>query len=37
MAAFSVFNPIHSRQDTLDGGSDRRKAATCIQGSTSAE
>jgi hypothetical protein len=31
LVAFSVFNPIHSRYDSLDGGSARRKAATYIQ------
>jgi hypothetical protein len=28
LTAFSVFDPIHSRYDSLDGGSARRKAAT---------
>jgi hypothetical protein len=28
---FQFLNPIHSRQDSLEGGSARRKAATYIQ------
>jgi hypothetical protein len=30
-------DPIHSRQDSLDGGSARRKAATCTQDNTDTE
>jgi hypothetical protein len=28
---FQILNPIHSRQDSLDGGSARRKVATYTQ------
>jgi hypothetical protein len=28
---FQFLNPIHSQWDSLDGGSDRRKAATYTQ------
>jgi hypothetical protein len=31
MVTFSVFNPIQSRQESLDGGSVRRKAAPYTQ------
>jgi hypothetical protein len=31
LAAFSVSETIHSRQDPLDGGAARFKAATCTQ------
>jgi hypothetical protein len=34
---FQFLNPIHSRQDSLDGGSARRKAATYIQNNTNTE
>jgi hypothetical protein len=34
---FSVFNPIHSRQNSLDGGSARRKGATYTQNNTNTE
>jgi hypothetical protein len=37
LAAFSFLNPIHSRQDSLDGGSARRKAATYTQINTNTE
>jgi hypothetical protein len=37
-AAFSVSWPfLHSRQDSLNGGSALRKAATCSQDSTNTE
>jgi hypothetical protein len=29
--SFKFINPIHSRQDSLDGGSARRKASTYTQ------
>jgi hypothetical protein len=32
---FQFLNPIHSRQDSLDGGSARRKAATYTETSMS--
>jgi hypothetical protein len=31
LAAFQFLDPIHSRQDSLDGGSARRKASNYIQ------
>jgi hypothetical protein len=34
---FQFLNPIHSRQDTFDGGLARRKAATCTQNNTNTE
>jgi hypothetical protein len=37
LVAFQFFNPIHSRKDSLDGGSARRKAATYTQNNTNTE
>jgi hypothetical protein len=34
---FQFRNPIHSRYDSLDGGSARRKAATYTQNNTNTE
>jgi hypothetical protein len=34
---FQFLNPIHNRQDCLDGGSARRKAATYTQNNTNTE
>jgi hypothetical protein len=34
---FQFLNPIHSRQDSSDGGSARRKAATYTQNNTNTE
>jgi hypothetical protein len=34
---FQFPNPIHSRKDSLDGGSARRKAATYTQNNTNTE
>jgi hypothetical protein len=31
---FHFLDPVHSQQDSLDGGSDRRNAATCTQNNT---
>jgi hypothetical protein len=36
-ARFQFLDILHSRQDSLDGGSARQKAATCAQGSTNTE
>jgi hypothetical protein len=37
LAVSSVFNPIHSRLDSLDGESARRKASTYTQNNTNTE
>jgi hypothetical protein len=34
---FQFLDPKHSRQDSFDGGSARRKAATCTQDNTNTE
>jgi hypothetical protein len=34
---FQFLSPIHSRLDSLDGGSDRRKAATYTQNNTNTD
>jgi hypothetical protein len=34
LAAFQLLNPIHSRQDSLDGGSARHKDSTYTQNNT---
>jgi hypothetical protein len=34
---FQFLDPIHSREDSLDGGSDRRKAATYTQNNRNTE
>jgi hypothetical protein len=34
---FQFLDLLHSRQDSLDGGSARRKATTCTQDSTNTE
>jgi hypothetical protein len=34
---FQFLDPIHSRQDSLDGGSARRKASTYTQNKTNTE
>jgi hypothetical protein len=36
-AFFQFLDPIHSRYDSLDGGSARRKAATYTQNNTNTE
>jgi hypothetical protein len=37
LAVFQFFNLIHSRQDFLDGGSARHKAATYTQNNKNTE
>jgi hypothetical protein len=34
---FQFFDPIYSRQDSLDGGSARRKVSTYTQNNTNTE
>jgi hypothetical protein len=34
---FQILDPIHRRQDSLDGGSARRKAATYTENNTNTE